>query len=157
LLSVATPARAQKIFVAGVKQAADCSFATKPLIRDLQTVRYPRDWTIVVACNKAVWQQLQRKADAQGTDTGFTNVEHRITVLNGLMYLASLPLRGAHNTPQLVLKHEYGHILCKCGDEMMADRAAESAGRKLSKSKNGGGASATPVTLAVAGEPQFEG
>jgi hypothetical protein len=84
-LSVATPTQAQKIFVAGVKRATDCEFATKPLIHDLQAVRYPHDWNIVVACNEAVWQKLQRKADAQRTDTAFTNIRHRITVLNGLM------------------------------------------------------------------------
>jgi hypothetical protein len=123
LLSVAT--QAQKIFVAGVKRAADCKFATKPLIHDLQAIRHAHDWTIVVVCNEVVWQRLRRKADAQGTDTAFTNVQHRITVLNSLMYLEELPLRGtAHHTPQLVLQHEYGHILCECDDEMSADRAA---------------------------------
>ena len=124
-LTVAT--HAQKLFVAGVKRAADCEFATKPLIADLQAVRYPHDWIIVVACNDIVWQRLQRKADAQGTDTAFTYLEHGITVLNGLMYLEMPPLRGSvHASPRLVLKHEYGHILCKCRDEIMADRAGES-------------------------------
>lgn len=125
LLTVAT--HAQKILVAGVKRVADCEFATRPLIRDLQLVHYPPNWTIVVACNRVVWDKLRRKAEAQGTDTGFTNTQHRITVLNGLMYLETRPLRGtAHDGPLLVLKHEYGHILCGCDDELMADRAVES-------------------------------
>jgi len=117
-----------KRFRAGVTRVADCEFATKPLLADLQAVRYPHKWTIVVACNGIVWQRLQRRADAQGTNTAFTNLQHGITVLNGLMYLEMVPLRGSvHARPRLVLKHEYGHILCKCQDEIVADRAEESA------------------------------
>ncbi len=79
-----------------------------------------------MACNDIVWQRLRRKADAQGTDTAFT-IQHGITILNGLTYLEMPPLRGSvHASPRLVLKHEYGHILCKCHDEIMADRAGES-------------------------------
>jgi hypothetical protein len=125
LLTVAT--HAQRILVAGVKRPADCEFATKPLIADLQTVHYPRHWTIIVACNDIVWQRLQLKADARGTNTAFTDIQHRITVLNGLMYLVMPPLRGTvHASSRLVLEHEYGHILCKCHDEFMADVAGES-------------------------------
>lgn len=125
LLAVDT--QAQKIFVAGVGRAADCEFATQPLIRDLRVVHYPPSWTIVVACNRVVWDKLQRRAEAQGTDTGFTNIQHRITVLNGFIYLETLPLRGtAHDSPLRVLKHEYGHILCGCDDELIADRSGES-------------------------------
>ena len=125
LLSLQTvAAHAQKIFVAGVKRAVDCEFATKPLIADLQAVRYPHDWTIIVACNDIVWQRLQRKADAQRTNTAFTYTQHGITVLNGLMYL-EMPYGTDHPAPRRVLKHELGHIICGCGDEARADRAGE--------------------------------
>jgi hypothetical protein len=129
LLSLPTVAtHAQTILVAGVKRAADCEFATKPLIADLHVVRYPHDWTIVVACNDIVWQRLQRKADVQRTNTAFTYIQHGITVLNGLMYL-EIPLRGTdHRTPRLVLKHELGHIICGCDDEERADRAGDDRG-----------------------------
>lgn len=123
---VAVVSHAQKILVAGVKRVTDCEFATRPLIRDLKAVHYPANWTIVVACNPMVWDKLRRQGQAQGTHTGFTNVPHRITVLNGLMYRETLPLSGtAHDSPQRVLKHEYGHILCGCEDELLADRAAQ--------------------------------
>lgn len=125
LLSLQTvAAHAQKILVAGVKRAVHCEFATKPLIADLHVVRYPHDWTIIVACNDIVWQRLQRKADAQLTNTAFTYIHEGITVLNGLMYL-QMPYGTAHPTPRQVLKHELGHIICGCGNEARADRSGE--------------------------------
>jgi hypothetical protein len=114
---------AQKILVVGVNRVASCEFATQPLVHDLVGLGYPRDWTIVVACTKIVWQELQHRADAQQTETAFTSLDHRMTVLNGEIYRESLPLRWTtHRTPRLVLKHEAGHILCRCPDEDAADR-----------------------------------
>ena len=119
-------ANAQQIFVAGVKKTTACEFALRPLLADLQSLNYPRDWWIVIACNRPVWQQLQRKADAGLTKTAFTNVKGRITVVNGEIYRESLPLRGTmHRNPKLVLKHELGHILCECEPEQEADRWIE--------------------------------
>ena len=78
----------------------------------------------VVACNPTAWEELQRNADASGTSTAFTNVRGHITILNGTIYLQSLPLRGTtHRTPRMVLEHEYGHLVFQCGDEGKADRA----------------------------------
>jgi hypothetical protein len=114
---------AQKILVAGAKRVASCDFATRPLLRDLRGLDYPRDWTIVVACNQVVWDELRQKADALQTETAFTNLEHRLTVVNGEIFRETLPLsRSAHGTPLLVLKHEAGHIRCKCADENAADQ-----------------------------------
>ena len=114
---------AQRILVAGTHRVASCDFATRPLIRDLAGLTFPGDWTIVVACNKVAWQNLRQKADALQTATAFTNLDHRITVINGEIYRETLPLSGTeHETPRLVLKHEAGHILCRCQDESTADR-----------------------------------
>lgn len=116
---------AQQILVLGVKQPASCRFATRPLIADLETTPYPKDWTIVVACTRLAWEQLQRKADAMQTNTGFTNLQKRITAINGEIYRETLPLReAARRSPGLVLQHELGHILCQCNRESDADRAA---------------------------------
>ena len=112
--------------MAGVERAANCGFATRPLIADLNELRYPKEWTVLVACNVLVWEQLQRNADAFETETAFTNLRGRITVLNGEIYREILPLRGtSHRTPRLVLRHELGHIICGCGDEARADRAGK--------------------------------
>jgi hypothetical protein len=123
-LSIAS--HAQRVYVTGVKRAADCEFATRPLIADLQELRYPKEWNILVACNSPVWERLQRKADAFETKTAFTNLQGHITVLNGEIYRQMLPLRGTdHRTPRLVLKHELGHIICGCDGEARADRVGE--------------------------------
>ena len=122
-LSGALPA--QKIVVVGATPA-QCAFATKPLIRDLKGVDFPRDWTIAVACTPNAWEGLQRKGDFLNTVTAVTYMKSRTTVLNGAIYLQSLPLQGTiHITPRSVLEHEYGHILCNCDDEAKADKAAE--------------------------------
>jgi len=127
LLSVvlSSTVQGQEIFVVGVSRPDACAFATKPLIQDLNGLGFPKDWTFAVACTPTAWEELQRKGNAFGTSTAFTNVRGRITILNGTIYLESLPLRGTtHRTPRMVLKHEYGHLVCQCGDEGKADRAA---------------------------------
>ena len=114
---------AQQIFVAGTKTVAQCDYAVRPLVSDLNAIGFPRDWTFVVACTPFMWDHLRAKADARATQTAFTNVAGRITVVNGAIYLEPLPLHGtAHRTPRMVLQHERGHILCNCGDEREADR-----------------------------------
>ena len=123
MLPVAAPA--QKILVAGVKKVAACEFAVRPLQADLRTTHFPKDWTFVLACTQTAWEKLQRLADAFQTNTGFTNVPGRITVINARIYLEMPPLSGTtHPTPKLVLQHERGHIVCGCNDEWKADRAA---------------------------------
>jgi len=113
---------AQKIFVAGSRTVAECGYAVRPLIADLNAIRFPSDWTVVLACTPVVWNHLQIKADARGTLTAFTNLDGRVTVVNGAIYLEQLPLHGTtHRTPRTVLQHERGHILCRCGDERKAD------------------------------------
>lgn len=132
--------QAQNIYVVGVSRPDLCAFATKPLIQDLNGIGFPKDWTFAVACNETAWKGLQRKWDTFGTATAFTNLEGRITILNGTIYLQSLPLRGTiHRTPRIVLEHEYGHLLCNCADEAKADKAAglSDSGRRASDHGDG--------------------
>jgi hypothetical protein len=124
-LTLTVCSHAQHILVAGVKQAADCHFAVAPLIEDLNGIGFPEDWTIVVACTPVMWEQLRRKGDGFRTNTAFTNLAGRLTVVNAEIYRESLPLRGTtHWSPKLVLEHEHGHVVCRCNDERRADRAA---------------------------------
>ena len=125
LFALSIASCAQSVYVAGVKQVSDCEFATRPLIADLQELRYPKEWKILVACNRLVWERLKQNADALETNTAFTNLSRHVTVLNGEIYREMLPLHGTdHRTPQLVLKHELGHIICACASEDRADRVA---------------------------------
>ena len=124
LMSLKT--HAQQVLAAGVEDAKACEFALRPLLADLQSLHYPHDWRIIVACNRPTWARLQGKFDAGLTRTAFTNVRGRITVLNGEIYCETLPLTGTiHRNPKLVLKHELGHILCRCESEQEADRWIE--------------------------------
>ncbi len=117
--------QSQTILVAGVLRPEKCAFATKPMIQDLKGIGFPHDWTFVVACSSTAWEKLQRKGNVFGTNTAFTNLKGRMTILNGKIYQQSLPLCGtSHRTPKSVLRHEYGHIVCKCNDEARADEAA---------------------------------
>ena len=123
LTVLATPATGQKVFVAGTKTVAECDYAVRPLVSDVIAVGFPRDWSLVVACTPAMWEHLRARADARATQTAFTNLAGRITVVNGAIYLEPLPLRGTvHRTPRIVLQHERGHIFCNCGEEWKADR-----------------------------------
>ena len=114
--------QAQQVFVAGSKTVVGCGYAVRPLVADLNAVRFPSDWTVVVACTPTMWSYLQAKADAGETATAFTNLRGRVTVVNGAIYLETPPLHGTpHRTPRTVLQHERGHILCRCSDEQKAD------------------------------------
>ena len=89
-------------------------------VAEIGKVPFPEGWTIVVACTKMQWVTLQRKADAQDTETAFTNVKGRITVVRGRIFLLDKVDRPVHR----VLLHEIGHIRCNCGDEAQAERWA---------------------------------
>jgi len=122
---LSTTVVAQKVLVVGVKRPETCAFATGPLIEDLKDVSFPKDWRIAIACTAIAWKELQRKGDAFATNTAYTNLKGRITILNGAIYQQPLPLRGTtRRTPKNVLRHELGHIVCQCGDEDKADHAA---------------------------------
>jgi len=120
-----TPANAQKVFVAGTKTVAECEYAVRPLVSDVDAIGFPSDWTFVVACTPDMWDYFRDRADARATQTAFTNLAGRITVVNGAIYLQPLPLRGTlHRTPRSVLQHERGHLFCNCGDEWKADHSS---------------------------------
>ncbi len=105
---------------------------TCPVIRsavqEVANVPFPDGWTVVVACNYVIWEMLQQKGDALGTNTAFTNVTGQITVVNGRMFLKNTVGRPPHR----VLLHEIGHIRCNCGDETWAEGWAAGYERKTS-------------------------
>ena len=94
--------------------------AAKEAAREIGRVPFPPGWSVVVACNDMQWELLQRRADAQGTFSAFTNVKGRITVIRGGVFLRETALRPAHR----VLLHEIGHIQCNCDDEGRAEQWA---------------------------------
>jgi hypothetical protein len=98
----------------------------KPAVFEIARVPFPAGWTVVVACNEMQWFLLQRKGDAQDTQSAFTNVKGQITVIRGAIFLRAVGVPSAHH----VLLHEIGHIRCHCGDEGNAEAWAASYERR---------------------------
>ena len=60
-----TPANAQRVFVAGTKTVAECDYAVRPLVSDVNAIGFPSDWTFVVACTPSIWDYFRDRADAR--------------------------------------------------------------------------------------------
>ena len=86
-------------------------------VSEIARVPFPQGWAVLVACNEMQWEKLQRRADAQATQSAFTNVTGKITVVRGTIFLQTVGARSARR----VLLHEIGHIQCNCGDEWEAE------------------------------------
>jgi len=84
-----------------------CAFAVQPLLEELRSMPYPADWNFLVACTDAEWDRVLRMADIRATDTAFTILPKRTTVLRAAIFIRTLE-RGYKNT----LWHELGHIDC---------------------------------------------
>ena len=112
-------AQAVHIVLAGAKNTADCAGPLTTLQHELEDLQYPPGWTIYVACNPIVWTELRTRADNPPTDTAFTDLKLRYTVLNGAIF------QGLPNEYRQTLAHELGHILCSCKDEADAGSRAE--------------------------------
>jgi len=124
-LCLALPqAHAVKISVLNAKPG-QCP-AVAPLVADLNTVQFPSDWTVYIACDAGAWQNVLRKADVTRTDAALTVREQKLTILNSSMYLPSFSFeRYVQKSTRGVLRHELGHITCGTGREDVADRFAD--------------------------------
>ena len=80
---------------------------------------YPTDWSFLLVCTDAEWDTILRRADIRGTDTAFTILPKRTTVLRAKMFIQPLE-HGYKNT----LWHELGHIQCNCMSEDLANTYA---------------------------------
>lgn len=94
--------------------------AVNLLLAEISQVPFPDDWTIVLACNRLDWEKLQRTGDAQAAQRAFSNLQGKITVINGAIFYNENAGRPVHR----VLLHEAGHIHCRCGNEDQAERWA---------------------------------
>jgi hypothetical protein len=114
-----------KVVSVGVKTPRECP-ALPPLVADLKDVQYPDGWTVYVACTARAWDDAGRQLDTRGrTNAAMTSRAGHFTVINGAVYSSSFDWAGTRQrTGKEVLRHERGHILCRCNDEDKADRAA---------------------------------
>ena len=101
-----------------------CTFAVLPLLQELRSMPYPSDWNFVLICTDAQWDWALQLADIRGTDTAFTVLSKRTTVLRAAIFIRSFE-RGYKNT----LWHELGHIECNCMSEDKANEYAHANAR----------------------------
>ena len=101
--------------------------ALQPLLADLNTMQFPSDWTVYVACDALTWQNILVRSDlVSKTSAAFTDRARKFTIINGMMYTATFTFqRYTQKTPQRVLMHELGHIICDSPSEDVADRYAD--------------------------------
>jgi hypothetical protein len=97
-----------------------------PLVADLNTVQFPGDWTVYIACDSGTWQDVLRKAEITQTAAALTVRAQKLTILNSSIYSSSFPFeRYVQKTTQGVLRHELSHIMCNTGSEDVADHFAD--------------------------------
>jgi hypothetical protein len=116
LASFAMQAGAATVFAAGTDTVQACSFAVNPAAEIVGHLPYPADWKVVVVCNDNVWDTLMRQGKVNFiSDYAFTFQPNRVTFIRAKVFLERM-----NYTPQQVLEHELGHILCTCDDEQVA-------------------------------------
>lgn len=104
------------VLAAGTKTVEACAFAVNPAAEIVGQLPYPDDWKVVVVCNEIVWDMLMKQKNVDYlTDYAFTFQPNRVTFIRAKIFAERMPY-----TPEQVLRHELGHIICKCDDE---DRA----------------------------------
>ncbi len=107
-----------RVLVYGARKIADCAAPLKALDAELPTLPFPDDWTIGIVCSAVAWEQIVHIADPPPTDTAFSNLVKRSTVVNADIFRR--PRSEYHHT----LAHELGHAQCRCADEWKAERFA---------------------------------
>ena len=102
----------------GVKRVEDCRPQIASLSTELQTLHFPKGWTIAVACTVVAWNESLRLAGYPPSDTAFTSLHARITVLNGAIF------SRFQSEYRRTISHELGHIFCQCTNEVRAEAMA---------------------------------
>jgi hypothetical protein len=109
------------VIAAGAKTVDACSFAVKPTAEIVSHLPYPADWKVVVVCNENVWDTLMRQSKVEFiSDYAFTLQANHVTFIRGRVFIERM-----RYTPEQTLKHELGHIMCKCDSEDKAWAWAE--------------------------------
>ncbi len=122
LASFAKRGRAATVIAAGTKTVAACSFAVSPTAQIVSHLPYPANWKVVVVCNENVWDILMRQDRVNFiSDYAFTFQPNHVTFIRAKVFLELMEY-----TPEQVLKHELGHIECRCDDEEVAWKWAAS-------------------------------
>ena len=98
----------------------NCAPGLTGAAKTIADVQFPENWRVVLVCDQPTWDYLRRKADALATQSAFTNLKGRITIVNWEVFARPKLARP----PKRVLLHELAHIICKCGDDRWAEKYA---------------------------------
>ena len=116
LASFAMQGRAATVIAADANTVEACSFAVNPATEIVRHLPYPADWKVVVVCNENVWDMLMRQDRVNLiSNYAFTFQPNLVTFIRAKVFLEPM-----NYTPEQVLKHELGHIVCQCDDEEVA-------------------------------------
>ena len=116
LAPFAAPGYAATVIAAGTKTIEACAFAVNPAAEIVSRMPYPADWKIVVVCNEIMWNMLMKRSKVNYiSDYAFTYQPNRVTFIRAKVFAERMKY-----TPEKALKHELGHIMCKCDNEDVA-------------------------------------
>jgi hypothetical protein len=119
LLFVPICADCQMVVCSRTMPERTCDRFAIPIENELQRLGAPSGWKWVVLDAKD-WRHASRMFEAAGqTGTAFTVRDLNTVFLNG-EYLQTL----RPQLPTRTLAHELGHIVCRCGSEMVANEVA---------------------------------
>lgn len=132
IVSVAVQSGASTVIAAGTKTVEACGFAVNPAAQIIGQLPYPADWKVVVVCNENVWDTLLRQQGVNfASNYAFTYLPNHVTFIRARVFLERM-----NYSPEQVLKHELGHILCDCDNEEVAWRWAATQSKTDSFAKS---------------------
>ena len=102
-----------------------CQPTLSQVVDSLRQVSFPDEWTVIVACTDTAWSTALMVNRATGaSEMAVTNAAARWTLVNGAVW--DRMRNRSRYSPEMVLRHELGHIRCGCRDERRADQAGGS-------------------------------
>lgn len=108
-----------QIVLDGARKAGDCKQEGSLLFSELHLFRFPPGWRVAIVCTPVRWEQILQQRDLDYRTRAFTNLESRLTVLNGDIF-REFPSNYRH-----IIAHELGHVRCQCKEEDRADQIAD--------------------------------
>jgi len=112
------------------KTVKACDFALNPTLAIIKRVPHPSNWKVVIVCTDMEWDRLLMldKRIEHISNYAFTRFSPNdptirpVTYIRGHLFVENPPF---NYRPERVLKHELGHIFCKCMNEDTASNWAD--------------------------------
>ena len=113
------------VTVSGLNTKPERCPAMASVMADLNAAQFPADWTVYVACDSGTWQSIEQRLGGLNTGAALTDRKQKFTIVNVMMYNPQFSFASyVQKTPERILRHEVGHIICNTSSEDVADRYA---------------------------------